>query len=38
MEYEAEARATQEKTTRLQALRLAKEAANKAVIPPKRAR
>jgi hypothetical protein len=35
MEYEAEARATQEKTARLRALRLAKEAADKVSSPLK---
>ena len=36
LEYEAEARATQEKTARLRALRLAKEAADreKPAVPP----
>ena len=35
MEYEAEVRATQEKTARLRALRLAKEAADKVSSPLK---
>ena len=38
LEYQAQARASQEKTARLRALRLAKEAADKATIPTSRSR
>ena len=37
LEYQAQARATQEKTARLRALRLAKEASDKATAPIKNA-
>ena len=36
LEYQAQARATQEKTARLRALRLAKEASDKATAPIKK--